>query len=416
MAVKVQKITKLPTPPSSRDSLNFNERADNFVGALPGLCDEINQFSDDISSAFNEQNQAVAKNLSDNTQIINTKQQELAQKVEIAKTALNETIDTFKSTALTNAQMETQAIIATAKHALAVELNAEVFKNEFAMASDTAKDKAELEKSIADSKTEINQSIANTKAELTQSINTKANSTDVVKLSGNQTIAGTKTFSSTIAGSINGNAATVTNGVYTTGNQTIAGTKTFSALPVCATAPTANNHLANKKYVDDVKTALNTAMTNSNSKVYVYRSSGTFTAPKTGYAMVICVGGGSGANYTSGLISFSYRAGGKGGSAMGLFSLTANKGYSYIVGAGGAYSYKGGDSSFNGGALASGGGIAKTVATINPGGEGASHTSYSTSLAANGPSAISVDADFGAGAPAVANGAGSAGAVIVIML
>jgi len=47
-------------------------------------------------------------------------------------------------------------------------------------------------------------------------------------LTGNQTIAGTKTFSSTIVGSINGNAATVTNGVYTTGNQSIAGVKTFS--------------------------------------------------------------------------------------------------------------------------------------------------------------------------------------------
>ena len=38
----------------------------------------------------------------------------------------------------------------------------------------------------------------------------KANDTDVVKLSGNQTIAGTKTFSSTISGSVNGNAATAT--------------------------------------------------------------------------------------------------------------------------------------------------------------------------------------------------------------
>ena len=34
--------------------------------------------------------------------------------------------------------------------------------------------------------------------------------------SGNETIAGTKTFSSTIVGDINGNAATVTNGIYTT--------------------------------------------------------------------------------------------------------------------------------------------------------------------------------------------------------
>lgn len=40
----------------------------------------------------------------------------------------------------------------------------------------------------------------------------------VVKLTGNQTVAGTKTFSSTIVGSISGNAGTVTNGVVTTGS------------------------------------------------------------------------------------------------------------------------------------------------------------------------------------------------------
>jgi hypothetical protein len=55
--------------------------------------------------------------------------------------------------------------------------------------------------------------------------------TNMVKLSGNQTIAGIKTFSATISGSINGNAATVTNGVYTTGNQTINGEKTFNDRP-----------------------------------------------------------------------------------------------------------------------------------------------------------------------------------------
>lgn len=105
--------------------------------------------------------------------------------------------------------------------------------------------------------------------ELNEAINKKQFDDNAVKLSGNQTIAGVKTFSSTIAGSINGNsatatklatartiggvsfdgsaninlpgvntagnqnttgnAATVTNGVYTTGNQTIAGTKTFSS-------------------------------------------------------------------------------------------------------------------------------------------------------------------------------------------
>jgi len=40
----------------------------------------------------------------------------------------------------------------------------------------------------------------------------------VVKLTGDQTVAGVKTFSSTITGSISGNAGTVTNGVVTTGS------------------------------------------------------------------------------------------------------------------------------------------------------------------------------------------------------
>ena len=53
--------------------------------------------------------------------------------------------------------------------------------------------------------------------------------TDAVTTSGNQTVGGTKTFSSTIIGSVSGNAGTVTNGVYTSGDQTIGGTKTFSS-------------------------------------------------------------------------------------------------------------------------------------------------------------------------------------------
>jgi hypothetical protein len=51
----------------------------------------------------------------------------------------------------------------------------------------------------------------------------------VVKLTGDQTVGGIKTFSSTITGSVSGNAGTVTNGVYTSGDQTIGGTKTFSS-------------------------------------------------------------------------------------------------------------------------------------------------------------------------------------------
>jgi hypothetical protein len=46
----------------------------------------------------------------------------------------------------------------------------------------------------------------------------KAEDSTVVKLSGDQTIGGTKTFSNTITGSVSGNAGTATNGVVTTGS------------------------------------------------------------------------------------------------------------------------------------------------------------------------------------------------------
>ena len=97
---------------------------------------------------------------------------------------------------------------------------------------------------------------------------------DTVKLTGNQTVTGVKTFSSIISGSITGNAGTATklatartiNGVSfdgsdnitvsdstavkLTGNQTVAGVKTFSSSPVVPT-PTTNTQAANKAYVDD---------------------------------------------------------------------------------------------------------------------------------------------------------------------
>ena len=57
-----------------------------------------------------------------------------------------------------------------------------------------------------------------TAADVTDATNVAA--AGAVMNSGDQTIAGTKTFSSTIDGSINGNAATVTNGVYTTSSVT----------------------------------------------------------------------------------------------------------------------------------------------------------------------------------------------------
>lgn len=85
-----------------------------------------------------------------------------------------------------------------------------------------------------------------------------------VKLTGNQTIAGTKTFSSPV---VVPDATATTHAVNLaqlntkanwnavvnlTGNQTIEGVKTFSSIPVSATQPTNANQVANKAYVDAI--------------------------------------------------------------------------------------------------------------------------------------------------------------------
>ena len=104
-----------------------------------------------------------------------------------------------------------------------------------------------------------------------------------VKLIGNQTIEGVKTFSSTIVGNINGNAGTATklqtamtiNGVAfdgstsitvsdatavkLTGDQTIGGIKTFTSSPIVPT-PTAVNQAVNKQYVDNMVNSYAVAM------------------------------------------------------------------------------------------------------------------------------------------------------------
>jgi hypothetical protein len=88
----------------------------------------------------------------------------------------------------------------------------------------------------------------------------------------NQTIGGTKTFSSPIAGSITGNAATatnanaVTNGVYTIGNQTIGGSKTFTntiaasnitaSADISAANITASGNITGNRFVGDTWSAL----------------------------------------------------------------------------------------------------------------------------------------------------------------
>lgn len=48
----MKKITQLPIPPNSKDSVNFNDRADKFVAALPRFVDEINEYAYEAEELF----------------------------------------------------------------------------------------------------------------------------------------------------------------------------------------------------------------------------------------------------------------------------------------------------------------------------------------------------------------------------
>ncbi|ENU2543081.1 hypothetical protein ACE4M1_000290 [Campylobacter coli] len=100
--------------------------------------------------------------------------------------------------------------------------------------------------------TKITEQINGAKTELNSKIDNKVTKT------GNETIAGVKTFSSPIiipnatANNHAANLGQLNSKVALSGNQTIAGVKTFSVPPVSATNPTVNNQVANKSYVDTV--------------------------------------------------------------------------------------------------------------------------------------------------------------------
>jgi hypothetical protein len=84
-------------------------------------------------------------------------------------------------------------------------------------------------------------------------------------------------------------AETVTNGVYTTGNQTIAGVKTFSSSPIVPT-PTTGTQVANKDYVDSKAIGIGVGQTWQNVKST--RLSGVTYTNTTGRSIFFKVSGG----------------------------------------------------------------------------------------------------------------------------
>jgi hypothetical protein len=51
-----QQLSEIPTPPSRSDPTNFDEQADSFLGAFPGLRTELNSIVDQMNAAINQIN------------------------------------------------------------------------------------------------------------------------------------------------------------------------------------------------------------------------------------------------------------------------------------------------------------------------------------------------------------------------
>ncbi|EOI3615416.1 hypothetical protein ACMTW1_001814, partial [Campylobacter coli] len=100
-------------------------------------------------------------------------------------------------------------------------------------------------------KEEHKQELETKKNEYINEIDAKANEYDIANINAQVQAMDTK-ITEQINGAKTELNSKIDNKVTKTGNETIAGVKTFSAPPVSATNPTANNQVANKSYVDTV--------------------------------------------------------------------------------------------------------------------------------------------------------------------
>jgi hypothetical protein len=272
-------ITALPTPPSRQDPTNFNDRADAFLGALPQFQSEANALQVNV-----------------NTSEVNA--------VNSAAAVLAATNIVRWVSGTTYAQ---GAVVWSPINGLG-------YRRITTAGSGT------------------------TDPSLDTTNYRQVNGTGDVSTSGNQSIAGVKTFTSTIVGNIEtaNNATTVTNGVYTTGNQTIGGNKTFSS-PII--------------FPDG--TFQNTGITTVRSTLFL--TSGTYNKPANVRAIFIQAVGATGgrANNTQ-----NYGQGGVGGAGYSEKYITSpSSSYAVTVGAGGAAGTAGGTTSINTISITGSGGV-----------------------------------------------------------
>ncbi|EAL2380567.1 hypothetical protein DSX70_00360 [Campylobacter coli] len=207
---------------------------EKYDGALDLLDNKNTEITGALDSAKSDALQEIQT-------ISNTATSQISQLKDTSLNLVNEAKNTA-TTEISNKKEEHKQELETKKNEYINEIDTKA--NEY--------DIANINAQVQAMDTKITEQINGAKTELNSKIDNKVTKT------GNETIAGVKTFSSSIVipnATANNHATNLgqLNGkVAKTGNETIAGVKTFSVPPVSATNPTANNQVANKSYVDTV--------------------------------------------------------------------------------------------------------------------------------------------------------------------
>ncbi|EGM0082977.1 hypothetical protein ILZ58_000773 [Campylobacter coli] len=215
-------------------SQSLQELREKYDGALDLLDNKNTEITGALDSAKSDALQEIQT-------ISDTATSQISQLKDTSLNLVNEAKNTA-TTEISNKKEEHKQELETKKNEYINEIDTKA--NEY--------DIANINAQVQAMDTKITEQINGTKTELNSKIDNKVTKT------GNETIAGVKTFSSPIvipnatANNHATNLGQLNSKVALSGNQTIAGIKTFSVPPVSATNPTANNQVANKSYVDTV--------------------------------------------------------------------------------------------------------------------------------------------------------------------
>ncbi|ENT5881820.1 hypothetical protein ACFEAH_000287 [Campylobacter coli] len=215
-------------------SQSLQELREKYDGALDLLDNKNTEITGALDSAKSDALQEIQT-------ISDTATSQISQLKDTSLNLVNEAKNTA-TTEISNKKEEYKQELETKKNKYINEIDAKA--NEY--------DIANINAQVQAMDTKITEQINGAKTELNSKIDNKVTKT------GDETIAGVKTFSSPIvipnatANNHATNLGQLNSKVALSGNQTIAGVKTFSVPPVSATNPTANNQVANKSYVDTV--------------------------------------------------------------------------------------------------------------------------------------------------------------------